>query len=51
MGALMASIFPSTEAGQALAWDKRFLVMQPLERKDGSKYTGPEENPQHKEGR
>ncbi|XP_009324949.1 PREDICTED: immunoglobulin-binding protein 1 [Pygoscelis adeliae] len=30
-------------------WDKRFLVMQPLERKDESKYTGAEENPQHKE--
>lgn len=39
-------ISPSVEA-----MGKRFLVMQPLERKDESKYTGAEENPRHKEDR
>lgn len=48
MGALTAPISRSAECGQALAWDKRFLLKQSLERKDESKHTGAKENPQHK---
>lgn len=45
MGALTASTSPSVECGQALAWDKRFLFRQSLERKDESKHTGAEDEP------
>jgi len=44
-------ISPGAESGQAFALGKRFPVVQLLQRRDESKYTGAEENPQHEEDR